>query len=71
MSDLLPAAPACACCEEPLTRGSVRLWPDTDVRVCYDCIDWMTSQRDLQIARTGGPVRVVGHEPIFRVDDVA
>jgi hypothetical protein len=34
----------CACCEQPLTGGFVRLWPPTNIRVCYDCIDWMKSQ---------------------------
>jgi catechol 2,3-dioxygenase-like lactoylglutathione lyase family enzyme len=47
------------------------LWPDTDLRVCYDCIDWMNGQRELQIAREGGPVQVLGHEPIFGVADLA
>jgi uncharacterized glyoxalase superfamily protein PhnB len=71
MSDPRATVPTCACCEEPFTVGFVRLWPDTNIRVCYDCIDWMTSQRDLQIARSGGAVRVLGHEPIFRVRDLA
>jgi uncharacterized glyoxalase superfamily protein PhnB len=31
----------------------------------------MNSQRALQIERTGGPVPVVGHEPVFSVIDVA
>jgi uncharacterized glyoxalase superfamily protein PhnB len=31
----------------------------------------MNSQRALQIERSGGPVQVVGHEPIFSVKDVA
>jgi uncharacterized glyoxalase superfamily protein PhnB len=31
----------------------------------------MNSQRDLQVERSGGPVQVVGHEPVFRVVDVA
>jgi uncharacterized glyoxalase superfamily protein PhnB len=61
----------CACCEQPLTGGFVRLWPDTNLRICYDCIDWMNSQRARQIERSGGAVRVVGHEPVFRVVDVA
>ncbi len=61
----------CACCEQPLTGGFVRLWPDTNLRICYDCIDWMNAQRGLQIERAGGPVRVVGFEPVFRVIDVA
>jgi uncharacterized glyoxalase superfamily protein PhnB len=26
---------------------------------------------DFQVERSGGPVRVVGHEPVFRVTDVA
>jgi uncharacterized glyoxalase superfamily protein PhnB len=67
----VPEAFECACCEQPLTGGFVRLWPPTNVRVCYDCLDWMNSQRDLQVARSGGPVRVVGHEPVFRVGDIA
>jgi catechol 2,3-dioxygenase-like lactoylglutathione lyase family enzyme len=62
--------PSCACCEEPLTEGFVRLWPDTNIRVCYDCLDWMNSQRKLQVERAGGPVEVVGYEPIFRVASV-
>lgn len=61
----------CACCEQPLAVGSVKLWPNTNIRICYDCIDWMNSQRALQIERAGGaPVRVVGHEPVFRVLNV-
>jgi catechol 2,3-dioxygenase-like lactoylglutathione lyase family enzyme len=66
-----PAVPACACCEQPLTGGFIRLWPSTNIRVCYECLDWMNSQRDLQVERSGGPVQVVGHEPVFRVADVA
>ena|GEM_PF-274031 len=71
MSDV-PVVHECACCEQPLTGGFVRLWPDTNLRICYDCIDWMNSQRTRQIERSGGgAVRVVGHEPVFRVVDVA
>jgi uncharacterized glyoxalase superfamily protein PhnB len=69
MSDM-SAVFNCACCEQQLTGGFVRLWPDTNIRICYDCIDWMNSQRDLQTERSGGPVRVVGHEPVFTVIDV-
>ena len=32
------AVDTCACCEQPLTGGLVRLWPDTNIRICYDCI---------------------------------
>jgi uncharacterized glyoxalase superfamily protein PhnB len=71
VSDEVPAVLRCACCEEPLTGGFVRLWPDTNIRICYDCIDWMNSQRALQVERSGGPVQVVGHEPVFSVLDVA
>ena len=66
----LSAVDDCGCCEQPLAAGFVRLWPDTNIRICYDCIDWINSQRALQIERSGGPVRVVGHEPVFRVIDV-
>jgi uncharacterized glyoxalase superfamily protein PhnB len=66
----VPAVDTCACCEQPLTGGFVRLWPDTNLRICYDCIDWMNSQRALQIERSGGPVQIVGHEPIFSVRDL-
>jgi len=31
----------------------------------------MNGQRDLQTERSGGPVRVVAHDPVFRVSDVA
>jgi catechol 2,3-dioxygenase-like lactoylglutathione lyase family enzyme len=65
-----PEALECACCEKPLTGGFVKLWPETGIRVCYDCLDWMNSQRALQVARSAGPVRVIGHEPVFRVTDV-
>jgi uncharacterized glyoxalase superfamily protein PhnB len=67
----VPVVADCACCEQPLSGGFVRLWPDTNLRICYDCIDWMNSQRTLQTARAGGAVRIVGHEPVFRVIDVA
>lgn len=64
--------PACGCCEQPLTGEFIRLWPRTNIRVCYECLDWMNSQRDLQIERSGGgQVQVIGHEPVFRVADVA
>jgi hypothetical protein len=66
----VPVGANCACCENRLTGGFVRLWPPTNIRVCYDCLDWMNSQRTLQIQRAGGPVPVIGHEPIFRVIDV-
>jgi uncharacterized glyoxalase superfamily protein PhnB len=65
-----PEVLACANCEQPLTGGFVRLWPPTNIRVCYDCLDWMKSQRDLQVERSGGPVRVVGHDPVFTVIDI-
>ena len=65
-----PTVVECACCEEALTGGFVRLWPDTNIRVCYDCLDWMNSQRTLQIERAGGAAQVVGYEPVFRVADV-
>jgi uncharacterized glyoxalase superfamily protein PhnB len=67
-----PEVLACACCEQPLAGSFIRLWPSTDIRVCYECLDWMNSQRALQIERSGGRrVQVVGHEPVFRVMDVA
>ena len=66
-----PEAPDCACCEQPLTDGFIRLWPSTSIRVCYDCLDWMNSQRERQTERASGSVQVIGHEPIFTVADVA
>jgi uncharacterized glyoxalase superfamily protein PhnB len=66
-----PAVPECACCEQPIGDGFVRLWPPTNIRVCYECLDWMNSQRALQIERSGGAVQLVGYEPVFRVVDVA
>lgn len=62
--------PSCACCEQSLSSEFIRLWPHTVIRVCYGCLDWMNSQRELQMQRAGGPVRLLGHEPIFRVLDV-
>jgi uncharacterized glyoxalase superfamily protein PhnB len=69
MSDA-PDVLECVNCEQPLTGGFIRLWPPTNIRVCYDCIDWMNSQRNLQVERSGGPVRVVGYEPVFGVINV-
>lgn len=60
----------CACCEEALTGAFIRLWAETDLRVCYDCLDWMNGQRQLQVEPAGSTVHPVGHEPIFRVLDV-
>ncbi len=59
----------CACCED--ATGLIRLWSDKNLVVCSDCLDWMNAERAKQIAAHGGPVRVVGYEPIFRVVDVA
>jgi uncharacterized glyoxalase superfamily protein PhnB len=66
-----PEVLSCACCEQPLAGGFVRLWPPTNIRVCYDCLDWMNSQRVRQVECSGSPVQVLGHEPVFRVADVA
>lgn len=66
-----PEIAECACCQQPLTSGFIRLWPPTNIRVCYDCLDWMNSQRDLQIERSGGPVQLIGYEPVFMISDVA
>ncbi len=60
----------CACCEEGSAQGFVRLWSEKNLRVCYDCLDWMNAQRAKQIAVQGGQVRLAGYDPSFSVVDV-
>jgi len=59
----------CACCglEKPIT---VALHFRPDISLCSDCLDWLQRRRDEEIP-FGGPARVLNHEPIFLVADVA
>jgi uncharacterized glyoxalase superfamily protein PhnB len=70
VEDRTPAL-ACACCEQPQSGGAVRLWPETNLHVCYSCLDWMNSQRERQVRQGADQVRLLGYEPIFAVADVA
>jgi hypothetical protein len=62
------APTACACCGE--TAETVQLHDHKEIRICYDCLDWLNRKRDSQIKGHGGGWMVAGFEPIFTVTDV-
>jgi catechol 2,3-dioxygenase-like lactoylglutathione lyase family enzyme len=60
----------CSCCGET-RRETVQLLSHREIRICYQCLDWLNGTRAKQVAGRGGGVRIVGTEPIFAVTDVA
>jgi uncharacterized glyoxalase superfamily protein PhnB len=62
-------ASTCSCCENPV-QAWVTLWSHNDIRICYECLDYLNSRRDKQIAIHGGLKPLAGFDPIFSVRDV-
>jgi catechol 2,3-dioxygenase-like lactoylglutathione lyase family enzyme len=61
----------CACCEKPVREtDSVRLLHNSDVAICFDCLDWLNTQRDRHVRAHGGGWVVAGSEPVFVVADM-
>jgi hypothetical protein len=59
----------CSCCEKTV-QAWVTLWSHSDVLICYECLDYLNSRREKQIAIHGGLKPLAGYDPIFRVLDV-
>jgi hypothetical protein len=57
----------CTNCEQ--NPGAIRLWSGHDRWICYDCLDWMNSQRARQTAGQTQPEEIVGFDVIFPVAD--
>jgi catechol 2,3-dioxygenase-like lactoylglutathione lyase family enzyme len=49
----------------------VTLWSRSDLPICYECLDYLNSRRDRQIAIHGGLKPLAGYDPVFSVRDVA
>jgi uncharacterized glyoxalase superfamily protein PhnB len=60
---------SCSCCEQTV-HAWVTLWSHTDIVICYECLDYLNSRRDKQIAIRGGLTPLAGFDPMFRVRDV-
>jgi catechol 2,3-dioxygenase-like lactoylglutathione lyase family enzyme len=58
----------CTCCGE--TAETVQLHAHNEIRICYNCLDWLNRKRDSQIKGHGGGWQVAGFEPIFMVTDI-
>lgn len=59
----------CSCCAETV-QAWVTLWSRKDIIICYECLDYLNSRRDKQIASHGGLKPVAGYDPVFSVLDV-
>ena len=60
---------ACSCCEQGV-QAWVTLWSHPDIVICYQCLDYLNSRRDKQIAIHGGLKPLAGYDPVFSVVDV-
>jgi catechol 2,3-dioxygenase-like lactoylglutathione lyase family enzyme len=60
---------ACSCCEKQV-EAWVTLWSHQDVVICYECLDYLNSRRQRQIAIRGGLKPLAGYDPVFRVLDL-
>lgn len=71
MPDLLSRLMAATCsnCENRV-EAWVTLWSHQDMVICYECLDYLNSRRDRQIAAHGGLKPLAGFDPVFRVRDV-
>ena len=61
----------CSCCGTLPEHGSVNLLSHRDIAICYQCLDWLNTQRRRKVAAAGGGAAVTGIEPVFGVTDVA
>ena len=61
----------CTCCKRSVEgTDAVRLLHEPDVKICSDCLQWLTSQRDRHDrARNGGWI-VTDYDPVFVVADM-
>jgi predicted enzyme related to lactoylglutathione lyase len=62
-------AVACSCCENTV-EARVTLWSRQDVIICYECLDYLNSRREKQIAIHGGLKPLAAYDPVFKVLDV-
>ena len=63
------ATATCLCCGKSV-EGTVQLHSHPEIKICYQCLDWLNMRRDRQVASSGGGWKVIGIEPIFTVADV-
>ena len=63
------ATTTCSCCGESV-EGTVQLYSHPEIKICYQCLDWLNMRRDRQVAASGGGWKVIGIEPIFIVADM-
>jgi catechol 2,3-dioxygenase-like lactoylglutathione lyase family enzyme len=63
------ATATCSCCGEAV-EGAVQLHSHPEIKICYPCLDWLTTSRDKQVAAGGGGWKVIGIEPILAVADL-
>lgn len=62
----------CACCEKSVDEASsVQLLHRSDVKICFDCLNWLNTQRDRHDGAHSGGWVVTGHDPVFVVADMA
>jgi hypothetical protein len=63
------AEATCACCEN--TVGAwVTMWSHPELPICYECVDYLNSRRERQLAILGGLQPLQGWDVIFSVLDV-
>ena len=60
----------CSCCGTVPEHGSVSLLSHREIAICYQCLDWLNTQRRKKVAAAGGGAAVTGIEPVFGVADV-
>lgn len=63
------AGTTCSCCGESVDQ-TVQLHSHKEIRICYQCLDWLNMRRDKKTGAHGGGWQVAGFEPIFTVADV-
>jgi predicted enzyme related to lactoylglutathione lyase len=61
----------CTCCEKSVDHSeSVQLLHASDVTICFDCLNWLNSQRDRHVRTHSGGWVVTFYEPVFVVADM-
>ena len=62
----------CSCCGRVVEESDfVQLLHKSDVKICCDCVNWLTTQRERHVRAHGGGWAVTAHEPVFVVADLA
>jgi hypothetical protein len=59
----------CSCCENTVD-ACVTLWSQPDMPICYECLDYLNSRRERQLAILGGLQPLQGWDVVFNVLDV-